>query len=533
MKNRDHIRSVLARLIAGAVILNLIAFGLVTMWLVKSRQHYAEETRRTTVNLANSLSDNVFGVIDKIGVGLHSTAIEAERQIANGNVDGPSLNAYIERQRAEIRDFEGMWVADEFGNINWGTDIIPGKPVGISDRTYFQKQSQHAGLGVLISEPVMGRVTKAWSILLSRRINKPDGSFGGIALGSLRMVDYFTEKFSPLQIGKDGVIALRDENLALLVRRARTSEGNFAPGVQTMSESGRSKVLDSPDFGVYTTMSAQDGIERVFGYKKVPNYPLYIFVGVSTHEMLKPWRREFFIAALFLIAFCLVTAYSVWITYRRMGAIVIAQEAEERNVKLERSSSQLERGMYAAVSAVSQLMVMRDPYTVGHERRVGEIAAAIAAEMGLDEEYQRGLRVAGSVHDVGKISIPSEILSKPGKLTTLEYEMVKHHPEKGYEILKGIDFPWPVAEVALQHHERLDGHGYPNHLKGNQIILEARILAVADVVEAISSHRPYRPALGIDSALAEIERGSGTAYDAKVVSACLRLFRDKGFKIPD
>lgn len=192
----------------------------------------------------------------------------------------------------------------------------------------------------------------------------------------------------------------------------------------------------------------------------------------------------------------------------------------------------LEKSVLSTVSAVSQMMDMRDPYTQGHERRVGEIAADLAAEMGLDAEVQRGLRVAGAVHDVGKITVPAEILGKPGRLSAAEFEIIRTHAEQGYEVLKGIDFPWPVAEVARQHHERLDGSGYPRRLKGEEILLEARILAVADVVEAMASHRPYRPGLGIEAALAEIERGRGTAYDQNAADACLRLFREKGYQLP-
>ena len=178
------------------------------------------------------------------------------------------------------------------------------------------------------------------------------------------------------------------------------------------------------------------------------------------------------------------------------------------------------------------MMDLRDPYTAGHEKRVGELSARIAAEMGLSENFQRGMRVAGGVHDVGKITVPAEMLNKPGKLSAIEFEMIKSHAEQGYEVLKNVDFPWPVAEVARQHHERIDGSGYPRGLKGEEIILEARIMAVADVVEAMSTHRPYRPALGVDAALAEIERGRGTAFDPVVAEACLRLFRETGYQLP-
>ncbi|MDO8272787.1 MAG: GAF domain-containing protein [Gammaproteobacteria bacterium] len=204
-----------------------------------------------------------------------------------------------------------------------------------------------------------------------------------------------------------------------------------------------------------------------------------------------------------------------------------AQEVSQTYLK------RLQEAVFATTAAVSQMVELRDPYTAGHERRVGELAAAIAAEMGLDEDLQRGLRVAGAVHDVGKIMVPSEILSKPGSLSSVEYEFIKQHAEQGYQILKDIAFPWPVAEVARQHHERLDGSGYPRGLKGNDIIIEARITAVADVVESMSSHRPYRPMRGIELALQEIERGAGVIYDAEAAAACLRLFREKGFVIAD
>ena len=195
--------------------------------------------------------------------------------------------------------------------------------------------------------------------------------------------------------------------------------------------------------------------------------------------------------------------------------------------------TQLESAFMSTVEVATTLSELRDPYTAGHERRVGKIAAAIGAELGLDAHQQEGLRVAGYLHDIGKITIPAEILSKPGKLSRLEFQLIQAHAQSSYEVLKDVRFPWPVAEVALQHHERMDGSGYPQGLRGNAILLEARIMAVADVVEAMSSHRPYRAGLGIDAALVEIERGSGCGYDRVVAAACLRLFREKGYTLPD
>jgi PAS domain S-box-containing protein len=213
----------------------------------------------------------------------------------------------------------------------------------------------------------------------------------------------------------------------------------------------------------------------------------------------------------------------------------VAQDIGERKKaqeEIQRYMGRLEKAMMATVEAVSAMVEMRDPYTSGHERRVGELAAAIGAEMGLAEETITGLRMTGYVHDIGKISVPAEILSKPGRLTEIEFEIIKNHARSGYDILKGVEFPWPLPEVILQHHERLDGSGYPQHLKGDEIIQEARIMAVADVVESMASHRPYRPALGIEKALEEIERNSGRFYDPPVAEACLRLFREKGYELP-
>jgi PAS domain S-box-containing protein len=183
-------------------------------------------------------------------------------------------------------------------------------------------------------------------------------------------------------------------------------------------------------------------------------------------------------------------------------------------------------------SYVAQLEKMHDPYTAGHQRRVAEVAAAVGAEMGLDARRLEGLRVAGYLHDIGNIRVPAEIMSKPGKLTPEEWRLVQAHSQAGSDVLQGVEFPWPVATVVLQHHERLDGSGYPQGLKGDAIALEARILAVADVVVAMSSRRPYADAVGIEEVLAEIERGSGKVYDAEVARACLRLFREKGHRFP-
>lgn len=210
------------------------------------------------------------------------------------------------------------------------------------------------------------------------------------------------------------------------------------------------------------------------------------------------------------------------------GIVNLRAHAEhEHRAKLLRQS------LEQSVQAIASTVEARDPYTAGHQRRVAELATAIAREMGLGEEQVSSIHLAAIIHDLGKIHIPAEILAKPRKLTELEYKMIQLHPQAGYDIIKNIVFPWPIAEIILQHHEKLDGSGYPQGLSGNAILLEARILSVADVVEAMSSHRPYRPSLGTEAALKEIRNGSGKSYDTDVVNACLALFKHREFAFSD
>lgn len=194
---------------------------------------------------------------------------------------------------------------------------------------------------------------------------------------------------------------------------------------------------------------------------------------------------------------------------------------------------QLQNNLDETVRAIATIVELRDPYTSGHQLRVAELAQAIARRMELPDDQVRGIHLAGVLHDLGKIQIPAEILAKPGKLSDIEFSLIKNHPKAGFEILKGIAFPWPIAQMVLQHHERLDGSGYPQGLRDDQIMVGARILAVADVVEAISAHRPYRAGLGIEAALTEVRRLRGSHFDPQVVDACLALFGEQPFQFTE
>ncbi|WP_051294943.1 HD domain-containing phosphohydrolase [Maridesulfovibrio bastinii] len=219
---------------------------------------------------------------------------------------------------------------------------------------------------------------------------------------------------------------------------------------------------------------------------------------------------------------------------KKKGTVIVLHDMSaiiQGEAALQKSLDQLRLAFDETVTSLSLMSEKRDPYTSGHQQRVAKIACAIAKRMNLPEKTIQGISVAGVLHDVGKIYIPAEILSKPTRLTGIELSLVKTHPEVGYDILKGIPFPWPVADIVLQHHERLDGSGYPKGLSAAEILPEARIISVADVVEAMSSHRPYRAALGLDKALGEIIRGRGTIYDAEIVDVCIKLFEEDGFTI--
>jgi len=206
-------------------------------------------------------------------------------------------------------------------------------------------------------------------------------------------------------------------------------------------------------------------------------------------------------------------------------------ETQERHKRIKAEEEikngyeRLQKILFESIYAMSTALEFRDPYTAGHQKRVAELASAMSSILGLSEERTDGIYLAGMVHDIGKIYVPAEILTRPGKLSDAEFMMMKEHPETGYKILKDVDYPWPIAQSVYQHHERMDGSGYPRQLSGDDIIMEARIIAVADVVEAMASHRPYRPALGVEAALAEINEGAGKIYDMKVARSCLSLFK--------
>jgi len=240
---------------------------------------------------------------------------------------------------------------------------------------------------------------------------------------------------------------------------------------------------------------------------------LQTLMGVETRDI---WPR--------LIVFCLLVIFASHVQYT-------AKKQREADEKLQETLDRLKQAIATTIEALESAVESRDPYTAGHQSRTANLACAIAEEMRLSKDKIEGIHMAGIIHDIGKLSIPAEILTKPSKLTKLEYSLIKEHAQNGFDMLKHIESPWPLAKIVNQHHERINGSGYPGNLKGDDILIEARILAVSDVVEAMASHRPYRAALGIEEALKEIEKNKGILYDTAVADACLRLFREKGYQL--
>ena len=321
----------------------------------------------------------------------------------------------------------------------------------------------------------------------------------------------------------------------------RESERRFSHLFENMSSA---VAVYQPDAAceMFTLKSANRALERIEQVKReeiLGRSVEEMFPGVRAFGLLEVLQRvcrsgeaEYFPPAFYQDG--RISGWRENYVYRLDSGEIVAvyddvTERKETEEFRRQSQERLSAALEDAIGAIAATLEQRDPYTAGHQRRVAELAVAIGEEMGLAREVLEGIHFGGMIHDIGKISVPAEILGKPGRLTEIEFGLIKVHAEAGYQIVKGIAFPWPVADMVRQHHERLDGSGYPQGFKDGQITLEARILAVADVVEAMSADRPYRPGFGLDAALEEITRVRGAQLDPAAVDACLRVVREKGF----
>jgi putative two-component system response regulator len=326
------------------------------------------------------------------------------------------------------------------------------------------------------------------------------------------------------------VLVVDDDQFALR-GIVRALGGESYQVVTATSGSEALDLLKQGSFNLVLTdlkMQEVDGLEVLRQAREIaPQAVVLILTGYASVESAIEALREG--AHDYLVKPCSADELRLKIE-RGLERVRLAEERQQAEEELRRSCVKLKRALEGTIYTLVSAIEMRDPYTAGHQRRVTQLACTIANEMGLPEERIEGLRMAGLIHDLGKINIPAEILSKPGELNNFQCGLIRMHPRTGHDILTGIEFPWPVAEIVLQHHERIDGSGYPQGLSGDEIMVEARILAVADVVEAMASRRPYRPSRGLDKALEEISQNRGVLYDPETVDVCLKLFAEERFK---
>jgi len=363
---------------------------------------------------------------------------------------------------------------------------------------------------------------------------------------------------------RHSILVVDDEEAILDIMTIVLAREGYDLHTATSAEEGLKKLREIPDLSLIISdqiMPGMTGVEFLEQALSIrPDAQRVLLTGFTDTDAIinainkgrihlyisKPWRKE---ELLYTINQLLAKAELV-MENKRLDELVKKQNAElvelnrdleakvrlktidldRRAEELKASYEKIQMILDGTVLAMSRIVESRDPYTAGHQQQVTQIASIIAEKISLPPERVEAIRISAALHDIGKISVPSEILTKPSRLTDLERELVKTHSQNAYDILKAIDFPYPIADIILQHHERMDGSGYPQGLKGEEILLEARIVAVADVLEAMSAHRPYRPALGIEAAMEEITRHRGLLYDENVVDACLEIYRENGQK---
>ena len=370
---------------------------------------------------------------------------------------------------------------------------------------------------------------------------KPEGKFAGALMFKVDLEKILAERsvlFTPLMevhklwiMDKDGTLLVHSGHPEMVMRDARKRD-DTCNGCHT-SFDYLETILEKAEGTVEYQIKGDRRKVAAFTPMSFSNTSWSIVINAPLDEVTA-FERENFKNTLFLlgtVVFLLGLAFFfAYSNYRqKVAGEMEVKRLQGNQVLMEK----LRKTLGGTIQVISRAVEMKDPYTAGHQRRAADLARAIATEMGISADRTDFVRIASTIHDIGKISVPAEILSKPTKLTDIEFRLIKAHAQAGYDILKNIEFPWPVADVILQHHERMDGSGYPQGIKGYDLLLESRILAVADVVESMASHRPYRPALGIDAALEEITKNRGTLYDPRVVDICLRLFNEKSYKMID
>jgi HAMP domain-containing protein len=514
-----------------------------------------------------------------VASGNQDLLIESTRQMLAGLARLPELrrgdsracSALFADLLRQYRQYNNI-VAVEPNGALWCSGVPAGGPTNYADRGWFPEVMRTRDF--VIGEYVIGRVTKQPQSSIAYPILDAGGKVQRIIVTGFGL-NWLNQFVAKTKLPPGSVLTVVDRNGTVL---ARTLEPDKWVGQTVKQAPIVNAILTQQNQGSLETTGI-DGIKRLYAFAPLGTQTtgsVFVFIGIPTSVAYAQadWiliRNLIALGMASLLAFIVAWVGGNLFLLRRINVLLhtakrledgdlsartgiiygpgelsklahafdqMAESLEQRIAEREQAEQQLHdtlESLRKAVGATIQVMVSavetRDPYTSGHQIRSADLARAIAVEMGLPQDKIDAIRMAGSIHDIGKLSIPAEILSKPTKLSEIEFSLIKEHARKGFEILKDVESPWPLAEMVHQHHERMDGSGYPRRLKGDDILMEARILAVADVVEAMASHRPYRPGLGIDVALAEIEKNRGISYDNAVAEACLRLFREKGYRL--
>ena len=507
LKNKPRSRSLIIALLVLAILLPL--WWQTGLWY---RERLVNDMRARVTGLVTVHADLLSAAINQRLSILKGLRAFAEMHIAsNTDVGGAKFATFAAGLVSGVAGIRNVTIAPGgtmlFVYPAEGNETLVGQDLIHDRRTQVRADVQRAvrTRRIVLSGPYALR-QKVLQLVARQAVYSGETAFWGLVGLDCDITPLFAEAaLDPPPAGLN--LLLQDRTNHVLTGEKAVLEGNPVTGK-----------VDLPD-GAWKLSALPAG-----GWNAAVSNPLLQFRGITLA-----------IALLLTVLVYLLTSYraKLKMTVReRTGdlqrSLTNLREEEET---LNRTLGTLRRSMAAMLEILARAVEMKDPYATGHQQRVADLARTIAMEMGHPEETIDGIRMAGVVHDIGKLSLPSEILNKPAKLTEAEYTQVKKHPQAGYDILKDIAFPWPVARIVWQHHERLDGSGYPLGLTGEDILPEARIMAVADVVETMASHRAYRPAPGLEKALEEIVAQRGILYDPAVVDACIRIFREKDFRL--
>ena len=511
-------------------------------------------------------------IIKKDGAKRYIESSVSLRKDSSGNTIGfrGTVHDITERKQAEeaLKKSEAMYrlLADNISEHVWIMDLNL-KLVYISPSAeklygYSLKELRKISFQELFTEESVQKLSEMYKTALDLALVNPPPP-----PGTRRMVELQARhKDGHLLWTENSVHFIRDENgqpVSLMGETRDITDRKLAQEMLKKSEEQYRLLADHMKDQVWlmdmnlNITYVSPSVERLLGYslEEIKTLPLEKLLAPEslkkamdfvTFRMPKAIKNSFkdFIFRTLELEFVLKNGQTAWTdcsfsfirdeSNNPVSIIGEARNISERKIaeaKLQQTLESLRKAIGTTIQVLIAALEARDPYTAGHQSQSAELACAIATEMGLPSDTIEGIRMAGAIHDIGKLSIPAEILTKPTKLTDLEYELIKEHPKSGYEMLKNVESPWPLAQIVYQHHERINGTGYPKKLKGEEIILEARIMAVADVVDAMASHRPYRASLGMEAALNEIAGNKGILYDPNVVEACIKLIREKGYQL--